>query len=464
MAWAEPMSSTRPEPPVGCPLYHPASRDPARLPDSWWWASGGAVPVGVDPPDRDFAVDVAVIGGGYAGLCAALSLARDHDLSACVLEAGPVGWGASGRNGGFCTLGGTKRDLSDIARTFGVGEARSVFDAQRHAVRFVRELARQHRIDLRIGGEGEYVVAHKPSRVAGLEREAEEVAALTGERWELLPREALVERGIALEEAHAALLVPHAFGLHPLRYVRGLARAAVEHGVRVHERTPVLRWEYTGGHHLLHVPGARVRADAVLLATNGYTPEALRPELGGLVLPVLSTILVTRELTASERAAQGWTVPALVADTRELLFYIRLLPEGRILFGARGGLCASPEAFARRREWLERRFRERLPALAHVRIEHAWWGFVALARDLLPHVARLPGLPRAWAVLAFHGGGVSAASWLGTCAAALVAGRAPDGPLPDAFRRPLRRFPLPTLRLFGLAAVMGAMHLRDESW
>jgi len=464
MAWAEPMSSERPEPPVGCPFYHPAARDPARPPRSWWWESGGPVPVGVDPLARDLAVDVAVIGGGYAGLCAALALVRDHDLSACVLEAGPIGWGASGRNGGFCTLGGTKRSLPDLACSFGAEEARRVFEAMRHAVYFVRELARQHRIDLRPGGEGEYVVAHKPSRVAELEVESEAIAAITGERFPLLSRAELEERGIALEEAYAALLIPHAFGLHPLRYVRGLARAAVEHGARVHERTPVLRWEVAGGHHLLITPGATVRARSVLVATNGYTPETLRPELAGRVLPVLSTILVTRELTSSERASQGWTVPALVADTRELLFYMRLLPEGRILFGARGGLSASPEAFARRMAWLERRFRERLPALAHVRIDHAWWGFVALSRDRMPHLARLPGLPRAWAVLAFHGGGVSAASWLGTCAAALVAGRRPDGPLPDSFRRPLPRFPLPFLRPLLLGAAIALAGLRDEWW
>ena len=86
-------------------------------------------------------------------------------------------------------------------------------------------------------------------------------------------------------------------------------------------------------------------ADRVLFATNGYTPEGLDPALRGRLLPALSSILVTRPLTAAEQAAQGWTRPALVADTRKLLFYIRLLRDGRLLFGARGGLDASPDGF-----------------------------------------------------------------------------------------------------------------------
>ncbi len=459
------MSRANPaDPPIGSPLYHASASDPRLVPETFWHATGGPVPVGVDPLDRDVVAEVAVIGGGYTGLSAALHLAAEFDVSVRVLEAGPIGWGASGRNGGFCTLGGTARDWAALARRFGREEARAVFEAQRRSVALVAELARAHRIDPRRCGEGEYVVAHKPSRLEGLAREAEFVADLTGERWPVLSREALAERGIALEEAHGALHVPHAFGLHPLRYLRGLCRAAVERGARVHERTPVLAWSRADGVHRLETPGGTVRAAHVLLATNAWTPERLRPELHGRILPVLSAILVTRPLTPGEREAQGWTAPALVADTRELLFYIRLLDDGRILFGARGGTRADGTAFRQRMAWLARRFAERFPALAHVRPEYGWWGFVAFARDRLPHLVRLEGLPRTVAALAYHGSGVAMASWLGRRAAEVVLGRTPDEPVPECFRRPLRRFPLPGLRLPALRVAMALAAARDAWW
>ncbi len=456
--------SRRLEFPIGSPLYHAALNDPASPPATYWHATGGPVPVAVDPLRREVTAEVAVIGGGYTGLVAALRLAREFDVAVRVLEAGPIGWGASGRNGGFCTLGGTARDWAEIARRFGVAEARAVFRAQRRSVELVRELAAAHRIDLRATGEGEYVVAHKPSRVDGLAREAAFVAELVGERFELLTPDELRARGIALAEAYGALHIPHAFGLHPLRYLRGLCRAAVEHGARVHERTPVVRWDYGGGWHHLATPGGAVRARRVLVATNGWTPEGLRPELAGRVLPVLSSILVTRPLTPGEREAQGWVQPALVADTRELLFYIRLLEDGRILFGARGGTRGDETAFARRMAWLEARFRERFPALAHVRAEFGWWGLVAFARDRLPHLVRLESPPASLVALAYHGSGIAMATLLGWHAAAAILGHEDEPPLPACFRRPLRRFPLPALRLHYLRAAMALAAARDAWW
>ena len=121
-------------------------------------------------------------------------------------------------------------------------------------------------------------------------------------------------------------------------------------------------------------PRGTVTAERVLFATNGYTPEGLDPALHGRLLPALSSILVTRPLTDAEQAAQGWTRPALIADSRNLLFYIRLLRDGRLLFGARGGTDASPAAFAAAQAWMERRLGEKFPAWRGVEIDFAWWG------------------------------------------------------------------------------------------
>jgi glycine/D-amino acid oxidase-like deaminating enzyme len=180
------------------------------------------------------------------------------------------------------------------------------------------------------------------------------------------------------------------------------------------------------------------------------------------VLPALSSIIVTRPLTPDEQGEQGWTRPALVADTRNLVTYIRLLSDGRLLFGTRGGLDAAPPALARRRRWMEGRLAAWFPAWRGVEVEHAWWGMVALARDLVPHLGWLDEERRVLAALAYHGGGVALATLFGRAAAATLAGREPDPPLPDFVLRPPPRFLAPGLRLLQLRAAYAAYYLLDE--
>ncbi len=443
-------------------LYPDEHFDARREPQTYWHATGGAPPVAVDPLVDEARADVAIIGGGVTGLSAALHLARDHGLSVRLLEAGSIGFGASGRSGGFCCLGGARRDWTEIARRFGTGAAGRWFEAEKRAIALVEELAELHRIDLRRCGGGELILAHRPGRFGMLQAEAAAVAELFGEQWELLLPEELAERGIRVAGTHGALFIPYGFGLHPLRYVRGLARAAVEQGARIHEHSAVRAWEHDGGRHRLHTEGGSVSAERVLLATNGYTPEWLLPAAAGRLLPVLSAILVTRPLTLAEREAQGWTVPALLSDTRELLFYMRMLPDQRLLFGARGGLRGTEGEFERRIGWMQRQLHGFFPAWRHVGVEHAWWGLVAMARDGVPHLAPLPELPDAWFAGAYHGNGMAMGTWLGAVAAARLAGVRFDGPLPEFVERAPPRFPLPGMRLLYLALAQLWFGARDR--
>lgn len=443
-------------------LYHPEHYDRSRTAPSYWEATGGPLPEGVAPLAGDVTTEVAIIGGGYTGLSAAYHLAKDHGIAATVLEAGPIGWGASGRNGGFCGLGGSKLGYGRMAQRYGTGETGRFFEAQKAGVALVRGLAEAEAIDVEPTGEGEYYLAHKPSRWHVLENYAGAVQRLFGERWPLWRRPELEERLLRSPEAHGCVVVPHYFGLHPLRYVRGLAAATARRGARVHERTPVTAWQRADGRHRLVTPHGIVTARRVLVATNGYTPEGLEPTLAGRLLPALSSILVTRPLTAEEQAAQGWAKPALIADTRNLLFYIRLLRDGRLLFGARGGTDASPAAFAQRRAWMERRLAEKFPAWRGVGIDYAWWGLVCLAKDLLPHLGWLDEGRSVLAALAYHGSGVSFATMFGRAAAARLAGREPDPPLPGFVLGPPPRFPVPGLRLTALRAAYAAYGFKDE--
>ena len=443
-------------------LYHASQYDRSRPVGSYWEAHGGPEPTGVAPLAGDLAVEVAIVGGGYTGLSAAYHLAREHGVRAVVLEAGRIGWGASGRNGGFCGPGGTKVGYSEMVRRWGIAEARRFFDAQNSGGRLVRSLAADEGIDLEITGECEHWVAHRPSRWAELENAKATAQRLFGERWELWRKAELEERLLRSPEAHGCLVMPHYFGFNPMRYVRGLAAAAAARGAMVHPETPVTAWQRTGGRHRLVTSSGVVTAERVLFATNGYTPEGLDPVLAGRLLPALSSILVTRPLTAEEQAAQGWTRPALIADTRRLLFYIRLLRDGRLLFGSRGGLDASPAAFAARRAWMERRLGEMFPAWRGVAIDYAWWGLVCLSRDLLPHLGWLDEDRSVLGAWAYHGGGTGFGTMFGRAAAARLAGREPDPPLPEFVLTPPPRFPVPGLRLIALRAAYAGYGLKDE--
>lgn len=443
-------------------LYDPAAYDTARLPDSWWAASAGVPPDDL-PLGGEAQTDVAVIGGGFTGLSAALHLARDFGQGVTVLEAGPLGWGASGRNGGFCCTGASKLGWDALERRFGAAEAQAFFRSQWDGVALVRDLAAAEGIDVQPQGRGEMILAHKPGRMTELKEEQADLARRFGMATEVVDTPELARRGIAGPQFHAGLFLPGAFGLHPLRWVYGLVDAARRHGAMVHGRSPVLSIaEAEGGRLRLATPHGSVTARRVLIATNGYTRDGLHPGLAGRTLPVLSSVLVTRPLTAEERAAQGWTSDDLAADTRRLLHYFRLLPDGRFLFGGRGGTRAGTgsEPMMRR---LEAAFHAMFPAWSQVAITHRWNGFVCLALDLHPHLAELPDDDRITCALAYHGAGVSTATWTGRAAAARLVGRPEHyGPVPGFIQVPPPRFPLPGLRLWGLRAAYLRYGLEDE--
>ncbi|MEO3428219.1 FAD-binding oxidoreductase [Pelagibius sp. CAU 1746] len=440
-------------------LYHPALYDRSAPVDSYWEAS--APPLNrATPPLRDTATcEIAVVGAGYTGLTAALTLAERHGAGVAVLEAGTPGWGASGRNGGFCCLGGAKLGYAVMARRYGLEETRRFFAVQMEAIDLVRQTCAEHGIEADITGGGEVILAHRASRGgAALQAEREELRDLVGLDCPVLDSDALAARGLAGAGFHGGLELPPGVGLHPLKYLRGLARAALDAGVTVYGRSPVTALQRDGQDHILVTPSGRMRARKVIFATNGYTEDDILRPLAGQLMPALSSIMVTRPLSESEQRAQGWTSTVMCADSRRLLHYFRLLPDGRFLWGGRGGISGSPAAAARSEARLRRSFEHHYPAWRHVETEYFWRGLVCLTKPLVPFVGRLEG-EGLYAALAYHGNGVSFTAWAGRAVAAQVAGVQGAEALPAVLRAPLPRFPLPFLRktyLTGAYAVYGA--------
>ena len=444
-------------------LYHPSSVDPADTPDSYWEATAPPMAHTFSSLEGEETCDVAIIGGGYTGLSAALRLANEYGLSVRVLEKARPGWGASGRNGGFCCMGSTKLSYETLIARYGLEETRHFATVQQAAVDHVRDFLDRRGVDAGQTGKGELCLAHKPSRVAGFRAEADMMKRTFGIEMTIYGKGELAGIGAAGPDFHGALWTPVGFGLHPLRYVRALADACAEAGVTIHSDSPVTDWGQDDGCHLLKTPRGAVRAAHVLLATNGYTDDTIPKWIGGRVLPAMTAIIVTRPLTAAERAAQGFTTEVPSFDTRILLHYFRMLPDGRFLFGGRGGTDASPDGVTARLAELRGEFETMFPAWAGVETEKSWFGFVALSRTLTPFAGPIPDMKNAWACLCYHGNGVAMGSWAGTAMADCIAGR--DGAteaVPMVMRGEMRRFPMARIRLAFLRAAYLGYKLRDD--
>ncbi len=444
-------------------IYHESAFDPAAVIGSWWEESAGA-PVACEnlAGDGTATCEVAVIGAGYTGLSTAYHLARDYGVQVRVLEAAAPGWGGSGRNGGFVGGGGSKLDAEVLARRYGLEETRRFLAWQTSSTRLVAEILQVENIDADKTGKLEIGLAHKARRMKGIRDHVAYMNKTFEAGYTLLDRAECAAQGLAGPEVHGGYGIPGHYGIHPLKYLRGLARAAQAHGVAVHDRAPVERWRKQAGVHVLSTPRGELRARQVVIATNGYTAENTSSALAGRLLPVLSNILVTRVLTRDEQLAQGWTTTDPVCDSRKLLHYVRLLPDGRFLFGGRGGWDASPLAKQRMRSQMEVDFRQMFPAWSQVEFTHFWNGFVCLSSDLVAHISNPGGDSSVWSALAWQGSGIAAGTAAGKLVAQLVTGNAGAKDIPLVMRGEPPRFPLPRLRTTYLRAAYGIYRFQDE--
>lgn len=215
-----------------------------------------------------------------------------------------------------------------------------------------------------------------------------------------------------------------------------------------------------GGWRVVTPKGSAI-ARQVIIATNGYSAEDVPHWLRARYMPAQSTIIVTRPITESEQARQGWTSAQMCYDTRILLHYFRLMPDGRFLFGMRGGLKATPRAEADLSRKIRANFHALYPEWRDVEITHEWSGLVCLMRSLHPFAGPVPDMPGVFAALGFHGNGVAMGSYLGARLAETVLGRAASGPVPAFLSNPPRRFPLGRYRRSLLTPAYAAAALRD---
>lgn len=444
-------------------LYHDSLYDFATAQPSYWEETAGDRDLRARPLVSEESCDVAVIGGGFTGLSAALHLARDFGIDVRVLEAGHIGWGASGRNGGFCCIGGTKLGLRTQLRRFGAEETRRYYQSQVDAVELVRDLGREEGIDFQACGDGEMFIAQSPRGFREIEAEGELYRRTLGLDAQVLSREAFLEQGYDSPEQFGALKIRPTFGLHPMRYVLGLASAAERRGAVLHERTRVREWRREGGQHVLEVEGGRLRAKRLIIACNGFMPEHLHRTLAGRPLPLQSNIVVTRPLTTAELEAHRWRNTCPSGEARNLYVYFRMLPDRRLLLGGRGDASGDPQSAERVYEQLRGRIAAIWPAWRGVEITHRWRGLICFTFGLRPSIGKFPDDPSVMFGFGYHGNGVNTATWTGRELAYWLAGSNAGSQtdpmhLPALVRGLRPRFPVASLRR--TYARLGTMYFR----
>jgi len=392
--------------------------------------------------------DVAIIGGGYTGLAAARVLARSG-VDVTLLERHNLGWGASSRNGGF-VLPGFKPEMEELAHMVGVDRARRMFELSLEAIRYLERLIAEEGIACDFVRCGAVTLAAKPGHLTALEQSGKFLRDQVGYQTELIGR-ANMAQVIGSARYHGALLDPGACSLQPAKYVQGLARATERAGARLLEDTEVIRVRKTGTGFEVETSRGVVRAREVLAATNGYTPAALAA-LRRRVIPIGSYIIATRPL--DEQLAQRLMPGARVlSDTKHLLYYFRLSPDGRLVFGGRASF--TPAGPKRSAAILAAGMGEVFPELAGATIEYAWSGKVAYPMDHLPHAGQLNGVHYS---MGYCGHGVALATYLGTCMGEVLAGL---GKVPDLGGKRFKAIPLFNGFPWFLPFVGGYYRIRD---
>jgi gamma-glutamylputrescine oxidase len=394
------------------------------------------------------AASVCVIGGGLAGLSTALGLIERGVRDVVVLEAQQVGFGASGRNGGF-VFGGYSLDCADLLRILGAARARELYALTTDAVDLMRRRIEQYRIDCDATHAG-VILANWFDEPARLDTQRRLMKDSFGVDWEPVPAAELAGQ-LKTQRYHGGLFERNAFHFHPLKYVLGVAQAVAAGGAQIYEHSPVIRLRQEGSGYLVETANGSVEAQHVVMAGGGYARNVY-PKVERAVLPIATYVMATEPLGA--RLKDALNTAAAVYDTRFAFDYYRPLPDTRILWGGRISVRnREPQAIAR---LLRRDLLKVYPQLHDVRIEHAWGGLMSYARHKMPQIGQ--SADGVWYAVGFGGHGMAPTTVSGELLAAAISG---ERPVPEAFAT----FGLtPAFGTVGLAAAQltyTAMQTRD---
>ncbi|MDO5705386.1 MAG: FAD-binding oxidoreductase [Paracoccus sp. (in: a-proteobacteria)] len=365
------------------------------------------------PVRGEVRADVAVVGGGYTGLSAALHLAR-AGLSVALVEAHRVGFGASGRNGGQIGSG-QRQEVDWLESRFGKATARRLWDMAEDAKALTRSLAAQAGVAVHDG------IAHA-CRTEAEVRHAHDMAERLARDYDydqVQPLDRAAFRALVPSDAYVGGDLDRAAGhVHPLNLAIGMARLARDAGARIFENSLVRDIRHTPGKpSVVQCDHGRVTADHIILAGNGYLGE-LDQRVAARVMPINNFIVATEPLGA--RAAEVLAEPIAVADTKFVVNYWRLDNEGRLIFG--GGENLGYRFPADIRTKVRPHLLSVYPGLKDVELTHAWGGTLAITMNRMPCLMR--PAPNVLAAGGYSGHGVALATLSGRLMAEAIRGQA----------------------------------------
>ena len=366
--------------------------------------------------------DVAIVGGGFTGLAAARQLAK-AGARVAVLEAGQIGGGASGRNGGHLNNGLAHSFLAAKAE-LGPERATTLYRAFDASIDTIEALIREENIACDFRRSGKLKLASKPQHVAGLARNFEAIhAEVDSDTAFLSPQDLEAEIGAPF---HGAMLSKKSAMMHMGRYVHGLATAAARHGATIFEQAGVAGRSEAGGRHHLETARGTLTAKDVLVATGAYTAGPFG-YFRRRVIPVGSFLIATRPLTEAEARA---VMPGdrTCVNSMNIGNYWRLSPDRRLIFGGRARFSATSDQRSDAasgtvlRDSLARIFSQ----LADVAIDYCWGGLVDMTKDRFPRAGYADGL---WYAMGYSGHGAQLSTHLGMAMADAIAGHEDTNPL-----------------------------------
>ena len=370
-------------------------------------------------------VDTCIVGGGYAGLSTALGLLERGHTDIALIDAEGIGFGCSGRNGGFA-FGGYSLHEHGLIKAVGKRKARELYSLTTEGMELVRSRITRYRIDCEPVWDGVLLCNwFKDENI--LKDHQFFMAENFGVELDYIEPEDLLTM-VKSKRYNGALVEKNAFHFHPLKYALGLAGQAAAMGARLHSNTPALEIEAEGPVKTVRTPDAKIKAQRVVVCCGGYLNGLYQP-LQRASLPIATYVMVTEPLGA--RRDEAFTCRHAIYDTRFAFDYYRPLNDGRIMWGGR--VSTSSEEPADLERILRSDMVKVFPQLEGVTVDYAWQGLMSWSAHRMPQIGE--ERPGVWHAQAFGGHGVAATNIAGDMlAAAIVEGDDRYLLLADRFR------------------------------
>jgi len=367
----------------------------------------------------DHSCDVCVIGGGFTGISTAYHIAKKYGGDVRLLEAGHFGFASSGRNAGFCCLPATKLSINQLIKRYGMDETKKFFASQIEGVDLLASLIADNNIECEKIGTGNLDVVHHPSSIEELKEWGNDLQNHFGINTRWIPKEEFDEVGHQSTEQFGAVFTEAGFAMNPMAFLNGFANATVDAGAQLHSHSRVKKWERNGKHKLITEEGS-LTCDKVVVATNGYTDESLHPSFANRMVPVLSNIIVTREMSEEEFKMQNYKTLNPICNSREILYYYRRMPSNRMLFGTRGDTFGDDKSALKMRSMMTKQFQGVFPNWNNIDVEYYWRGTVVMNRDLVPAFGSLENDKSVFFSYGYHANGNNSTVYCGKKLAEMI--------------------------------------------